>query len=178
MKTRIALIGAKAEEWLKVSESLKKPKKSKGKKSKRRLLEIDLDELWKKIIYLTYNYTCEVCGKFFPPDPITGSSTGTQAHHIIGRGNFNVRWDPEDGSCLCGYDHKLSPNCPHRDKTGFLNWLSKHRREGLYEDLVKRAGESGGAKKRTILKLIELKEELIKIKENLQNEYNKIIRRN
>lgn len=177
MMARIVIIGAKAEDWLKVSESLVKPKKSKGKKSKRRLLEIDLDELWKRIIYLTYNYTCEVCGKYFPPDPTTGSSTGAQAHHIISRGNFNVRWDPEDGSLLCRYDHTLSPNSPKRDKTGFINWLREHRREGLYEDLVKRAGESGGAKKRTIMELIELKEELTKIKDNLQIEYNKKVRR-
>ena len=123
------------------------------KNSMRRKLEKELDDLWREIIYLKYDYTCEMCGKKMTPEEC-------HAHHIIPRGNFNVRWDLGNGSLLCNYNHNGAENAPHHDNVKYLEWLEEHRWNGHYKKLVRKAGEKGGADKQSILELIQLRDKL------------------
>jgi len=125
------------------------------KKSMRRKLENELDDLWREIIYLKYNFRCEMCGEKLEPN-----SWNCHAHHIIGRSNFNVRWDEENGSLLCNYNHNHAPNAPHHDNKKYLEWLKDHRPEGHYKRLLRKSGEKGGANKCTILELMQLRNRL------------------
>lgn len=138
------------------------------KKSMRRKLEKELDDLWRSIIYLQYNFKCEICGKKMIPEEC-------HSHHIIFRNNFNVRWDLENGSLLCNYNHNYAPNAPHHDNGKYLEWLKDHRPKGHYERLVRKSGEKGGADKLEILELMELRNQLKYIKKGME-EKNKNIK--
>jgi len=129
----------------------------------RRKIEDELDDLWREIIYLTYNFTCEICGLKMSPEEC-------HAHHIIFRSNFNVRWDLANGSLLCNYNHNYAPNAPHYDNRKYLEWLKDHRPEGHYERLLRKSGEMGGANKLEILELMKLKDQLKYILKEIKNE--------
>lgn len=133
------------------------------KKSMRRKLGDELDDLWRSIIYLQFNYICEICGKKITPEEC-------HAHHIILRGNFNVRWDLENGSLLCNYNHNIAENAPHHDNNKYLEWLKDHRPEGHYKRLVRKSGEKGGADKKAVLELMELRDKLKYTKRKLEGE--------
>lgn len=119
----------------------------------RRKLEKELDDLWREIIYYQYGFACEMCGKKMTPEEC-------HAHHIILRGNFNTRWDLENGSLLCNYNHNYAPNAPHYDNNKYLEWLNDHRPNGHYKKLLRKSGEKGGANKLTILELMALRDQL------------------
>lgn len=136
------------------------------KKSMRRKLEDELDDLWRSIIYLQYNFTCEICGKKMSPEEC-------HSHHIIPRGNFNTRWLLENGSLLCNYNHNYAPNAPHYDNRKYLEWLKDHRPEGFYKRLERKAGEKGGANKRTEIELAELRNQLKYIKKEMEKKNEK-----
>lgn len=129
------------------------------KKSMRRKIEDELDDLWREIIYLTYNFTCEMCGLKMSPEEC-------HAHHIIFRNNYNTRWYLENGSLLCNYNHNEAPNAPHHDNNKYLEWLKDHRPTGHYEKLVRKSGEKGGANKLDYIELLKLRDKLRCIKEN------------
>jgi len=131
------------------------------KKSMRRKLENELDDLWREIIYLTYDFTCEMCGREMTPEEC-------HAHHIIPRGNFNVRWDLGNGSLLCNYNHNEAPDAPHHDNEKYLEWLKVHRWKGHYERLLRKSGEKGGANKLEILELMQLRNRLKEIKIDME----------
>jgi len=119
----------------------------------RKQLHKELDDLWREIIYLKNNYTCEMCGLVMTPEEC-------HAHHIIFRGNFNVRWDEENGSLLCNWNHNFAPNAPHYDNMKFTEWVELHRLLGMFEKLYNKSNEKGGGNKLTILELIQKKKDL------------------
>jgi hypothetical protein len=73
------------------------------------------DDLWKKIIHL--KQYCEVCG----------SPNHTNSHHIITRGNLNLRWDLQNGCLLCVNHHRFGNPCAHGNPIWFTEWLMAHR---------------------------------------------------
>jgi len=73
------------------------------------------DDLWKKIIHLK-GY-CEVCGTPY----------GLNAHHIIGKVNYNLRWDIRNGCLLCITNHKFGKLSAHQNPLWFVDWLKKNR---------------------------------------------------
>jgi len=85
--------------------------RTKTKKS----IKKQLDETWKEIIH--QKNRCEVCG----------STYGLNAHHIIGRGNLNLRWDIRNGCLLCIRHHKFGLFSAHENPIYFMNWLKNHR---------------------------------------------------
>lgn len=127
----------------------------------RRKLEDELDDLWREIIYLEFNFTCEMCGLKMTPEEC-------HAHHIIFRSNYNVRWDTRNGSLLCNYNHNEALNAPHRDNKKYLEWLKEHRPKGYYEILLRESGEKGGANKLDILELMGLRDRLGYIKVSMK----------
>ena len=121
--------------------------------SDRRQLHKELDDLWRNMIYLIYNYTCEICGEKMTPE-------NCNAHHVIFRVNFNTRYDLENGSLLCNYNHNFAPNAPHYNNRKYLEWFNLHRPEGLYQKLLTKSNEKGGADKLQIMELLNLKKDL------------------
>jgi len=72
----------------------------------------DCDLLWSKLVKLRAGYVCEHCG----------SEKIMQGHHIISSTNWNLRFDEENGICLCRYCHifwlKQFP-------TDYVKWLNE-----------------------------------------------------
>jgi len=89
-------------------------------------------------------------------------------NHIIFRNNYNIRWDRENGSLLCNYNHNQAPNAPHHDNEKFIEWFKIHRPLGLYQKLLNKSGEKGGANKLEILELMQLRNQLKYIKGSLE----------
>ena len=69
------------------------------KVSTKKSIKKKLDVLWSKIIH--DRGACEVCG-----------APGKNAHHIIGRINYALRWDLRNGCLLCIGCHFKAHNNP------------------------------------------------------------------
>lgn len=54
--------------------------------------------------------------------PICGGSTETlQCAHVVGRGNFNLRWEEPNALCLCNKCHRWQEKYPNQFKVWFKN---------------------------------------------------------
>jgi predicted restriction endonuclease len=90
------------------------------KRSKKAILSDALDNLWSKIIRVRVDNKCEVCG----------SIDSINAHHIIGRSNYLLRWDLRNGVSLCAKHHKFDRwQSAHLNPIWFDSWLKKYRHE-------------------------------------------------
>ena len=97
------------------------------KKRKKNSLNKLLDSLWSKAVKLLAKERCEYCG----------STEHLNSHHIIGRRNFGVRWNVNNGVCLCALHHQFSskfsaPQTP----TTFSDWIQKKRGKEWYSQLI------------------------------------------
>jgi len=93
-------------------------KKKKGKIiTPKKAIKKELDSLWSKAVRLPGK--CAVCS----------STNRLNAHHIFGKGAFKaLRWDVENGLCLCVYHHLFSnKSSPHRGSVGFQKWLDENK---------------------------------------------------
>jgi hypothetical protein len=72
-----------------------------------------LDEAWSRLVKLRAGMSCEVCGK----------TTTLNSHHIYSRSNRSVRWNPDNGICLCVAHHTFGSFCAHKSPTEFTEWL-------------------------------------------------------
>lgn len=88
-----------------------------------------LDELWSKIVKDRAGNKCEYCGK----------TEYLNSHHIFSRSNHSVRWDVENGVCLCAGHHVLSSFSAHKAPLEFAEWLKETRGEGWYDELRRKA---------------------------------------
>ena len=75
------------------------------------------DELWAKVIKKRAGYQCERCHR-------TQLESKLDAHHIIGRQNYHLRYDLTNGICLC-FDCHI--NFAHCDPEGWHLWLMNNR---------------------------------------------------
>jgi hypothetical protein len=71
--------------------------------------------LWSQIV--RSKGACEVCGR----------KLGLNAHHIVGRRNLTLRYDPRNGCCLCSGCHRLYKESAHEDPIWFMQWMMQHR---------------------------------------------------
>lgn len=55
------------------------------------------DSIWSLLVRLKYAFQCQMCGKV---------SKHAEAAHVIGRENWNTRWDTQNGIALCFYCHR------------------------------------------------------------------------
>lgn len=90
-----------------------------------------LDGEWTGEVYSRGEYRCEFCGK----------TTGLNAHHIFSRSNFAVRWDPDNGVCLCVAHHVLGTVSFHKAPAEMLEWVKAKRGAAWYDSLRIRAGD-------------------------------------
>jgi hypothetical protein len=118
---------------------MRKDKPKKIKYPKIRVVKVDrkhlskqLDDLWRQYIYKRAGNKCEYCGK-------EGS---LNAHHIFSRSNRPIRWDTDNGICLCPYHHTLGTISFHKAPAMMLGWLQTIRGSVWYERLLLKAGTS------------------------------------
>ena len=81
---------------------------------------------------------CEVCGKIKP----------LNAHHFYSRSIRVVRWDVDNGFCLCVGCHVFSSKfSAHKTPAEFVEWAIEKRGKSWYDDLKD--------KKNSIIKYID-----------------------
>jgi len=78
-----------------------------------------LDKKWSELI--RSKGQCEICGK----------TESLNAHHIIGRRNYTLRWARQNGCCLCAGHHTFARQSAHQDPEWFHDWLEENRHEDL-----------------------------------------------
>ena len=85
--------------------------------------------LWEKIVKQRAGYKCERCGKHL----------FLNAHHIYGRTNYKVRYDIENGACLCPGHHTLNKDAAHNAPLEFIEFMIKKRGNKWFDRLRKKA---------------------------------------
>ena len=106
-----------------------------------------LDLLWSEIVKLRAGNKCEYCGR----------RTRLNSHHIFSRSNRCVRWDVENGICLCVSHHVFGNMSAHKAPLEFAEWLKEVRGKKWYNRLRKKASQIC---KFTIKDKQQIKEEL------------------
>ena len=90
----------------------------------KRTLIKKLDTAWSKRI--KQSGVCEVCGKNKP----------LNAHHFYSRSIRVVRWDIDNGFCLCVGCHVFSSKfSAHKTPAEFVEWAIEKRGDDWYDDL-------------------------------------------
>ena len=57
------------------------------------------------------------------------------SHHIFSRSRANLRWDLDNGVCLCAGHHVFSNFSAHKAPIDFVEWLREKRGESWYNSL-------------------------------------------
>lgn len=119
----------------------KREKKKMTKKTK-----TELDALWRARVKKNAHYKCERC-------EARKVERHLEAHHYYGRRSLSVRFDTDNGFCLCLWGHKWA----HSEPEEFRVWALGKRG---YDWLVTLGEKSRQVKKWTIDEIEELKETL------------------
>ena len=147
-----------------IGMSAEHPVGSKTKNSERRNAagKTDyLDNLWRYAIYSAADYACEFCGK----KPIN-----LNAHHVFSRSNHQVRWDLDNGVCLCVAHHVFGNQSFHKAPAEMIEWLKQKRGAEWYDRLL--------SKYRTTMSTKEAKEMYHPILKPYDAIFRKGLRRN
>ena len=128
-------------------------------KTKRKLIELRLDKLWRNCILERAGNCSERSGRTY----------GLQGAHVITRSNKGCRWDLENGVCLTKGEHHFFA---HKYPLKFREWLIKYRGQKWLDNLQIKAG---CIVKRTITDLLwiekNLKQELKRLKEEQNDRF-------
>lgn len=76
-------------------------------KNTKKSLDKECLKLWQEVIKKRANYICEY--------PLCRKSENLNAHHIITRSNYAVRYDTDNGICLCSGHHSMLTCSAHKD---------------------------------------------------------------
>lgn len=109
----------------------------------------NLDALWSEKVKVRAGGKCEYCGKI----------TGLNSHHVFSRSNKRVRWDIDNGVCVCVLHHIFGLFSAHKSPIEFIEWLKERRGNDWYNGLRERANV-----RILFTKLSEEDEELIRQK--------------
>lgn len=81
---------------------------------------------WAKLVKEQAGHKCEYCGK----------TETLNSHHIFSRSNRSVRWDVDNGVCLCVAHHTFSSAfSAHKSPIEFIIWLQEKRGQEWYDNL-------------------------------------------
>ena len=95
-------------------------------KRKKNPLNALLDKLWSKAVKILANNKCEFCE----------STESLNSHHFYGRRNYAVRWEVENGFCLCASHHKFNTKfSAHETPSKFTEWSKEKRGDKWYNKL-------------------------------------------
>lgn len=115
-----------------------------------------LDNAWSKLVKLRAGNACEYCGK----------TTTLNSHHIFSRSNRSVRWDVQNGICLCVAHHTFSSKfSAHKTGVEFTIWLTEKKGQDFIDRLRIKAN--------SVSKLHKFEKEIL-LKE-LQKEINEYL---
>ncbi len=99
-------------------------KNSPGKLNKNR------DDQWSLDIKTRDGFKCCYCDK----------TTYLNSHHIFSRSNHSVRWDMDNGICLCSGHHTLNSDfSAHKTPAEFIEWIKERNGIEWYERLRAKA---------------------------------------
>ena len=93
-------------------------------------LNKQLDGCWKIAVKIKWGYKCVLCGE----------THYVNAHHIFGRVNRSVRWDLDNGICLCPLHHTLGTFSAHQNPE-FTKWIEAFIGHGAYNALMQKANK-------------------------------------
>ena len=91
------------------------------RKPSKKTLKNKLDKAWSQLVKLQAGNKCEVCG----------STETLNSHHIVGRRNLRLRWEPFNSVCLCVKHHKFGNQSAHENPVWFEDWLRENRGQDL-----------------------------------------------
>ena len=99
------------------------------KKPSRKTLVRNLDKVWSQAVREKADSQCDHCGKVGP----------LNSHNFYSRSVYSVRWDIENGFCLCVGCHVFSSKfSAHKTPAEFVEWASEVRGDKWYESLKDR----------------------------------------
>jgi len=96
-------------------------------KSKRQLLTLECDKLFRAIVRTRSNFTCNFCQE-------KKYNKHSQTAHIFSRGHIWTRWNLRNALCLCYYHHILDA---HRHPLEFAERVKEYIGQETYEELRK-----------------------------------------
>jgi len=112
-----------------------------------------LDKAWSVLVKLRAGGYCEYCG----------STRALNSHHIFTRAKRSVRWDLNNGICLCAGHHIGNKFSAHKTPVPFSVWIISKRGADWYNLLNAKSNQV--SKLHTFEKEIILKELNDKIKQ-------------
>jgi len=84
------------------------------------------DDQWTHLVKERAGFKCEYCG----------SDKNLNSHHIFSRANRSVRWDLDNGVCVCSLHHIFSSQfSAHLSPIEFSEWLKDKRGQEWYDNL-------------------------------------------
>lgn len=89
------------------------------------------DKIWSLEVKRRAGNKCEYCGK----------DHGLNSHHVFSRSNRIVRWDLDNGVCVCVLHHVFGLFSAHKSPIEFIEWLKEKRGIEWYERLRIKARE-------------------------------------
>jgi len=95
------------------------------KKKNPKLKNGGIDILWAELVKLLAGVKCEYCGK----------TDRLNSHHIFSRSRMNLRWDTDNGICLCVSHHIFGEFSAHKAPIDFVEWLKEKRGDDWYNKL-------------------------------------------
>ena len=89
------------------------------------------DELWSEIIKRKAGYKSEYSGKLGKK---AGGDEILNAHHIVGKPNYRLRYELENGICLTGGEHKFIAHHTGRQEM-FRERIKQIKGKDIYDKL-------------------------------------------
>lgn len=89
------------------------------------------DAVFSDLVRMRVDYTCEMCGKYYPP----GSRQGIQCAHLFGRRYRGTRWHPDNAFCLCTFCHQNTGDNP----VFFHGWAELQLGRGRIDMLMEKS---------------------------------------
>ena len=121
-------------------------------------LDGKLDDVWSYLVQLIYHKNSAYCGK----------DTHLNSHHIYSRSKRSVRWDTQNGICLCAGCHTLSSSfSAHKTPFEFRDWFLEYEGEDNYNTLRLKANTHKHWTKHEKEELLkELQEKVLQLEKN------------
>ena len=91
------------------------------------------DTIWSLLVRIRDNFSCRMCGK---------STKHAEASHIIGRDNWNTRWDTQNGISLCFYCHRFRIHGGKMTEQERIEFYEKTLGKELYKALLTKAKQA------------------------------------
>ena len=103
-----------------------------GKSKNTKVINRQKDAEWSLKIKELYGFKCEICGK-------GSNQIRLNTHHIFSRANRMLRWDIDNGCCLCSSHHTLGNFSAHKSPMLFIEFIREKRGEEWYQRLRDKA---------------------------------------